>query len=141
MKHLLLAGLLLAAGHLAYSQCDKKILLTSSKTDHLGADSGVQRSVDENTVVEFDNATISVAPGDNPKMTGKVNTITCNWTTPYKVGRTQMKATLTNPEGESKNLTITIEGKAGGKIVLLAVLDAEPEKKIRLVADKFEEKQ
>jgi len=140
MKHLLIAGLLLAAGHIAHSQCDKKILLTSSKTDHLGADSGVQRSVDENTVIEFDHSTISVAPGDNPKMTGKVNTVTCNWSTPYKVGRTQMKVTLTNPQGETKDLTITIENKAG-KIVLLAVLDDEPEKKIRLVADKFEEKQ
>ena len=139
MKHLLLAGLLLAAGHIGYSQCDKKVLLTSSKTDHLGADSSIQRAVDENTVIEFDNSTISVAPGENPKMTGKINSITCNWPTPYKVGRTQMKAMLTNPEGESKGLTITIEGKAG-KIVFLAVLDDEPEKRIRLVADKFEEK-
>lgn len=140
MKHLLLAGLLLAATHIAYSQCDKKVLFTSSKTEHLGADSSVQRSDDENTIIEFDRSTITVAPGENPKMTGKVNSITCNWTTPYKVGRTQMKATLTNPQGESKDVTITIEGKAG-KIVFLAVLDDEPEKKIRLVADKFEEKQ
>jgi hypothetical protein len=140
MKHLLLAGLLVAASLIGYSQCDKKVLLTSSKTDHLGADSSVQRSVDENTIVEFDRATFSVAPGDNPKMTGKVNSITCSWSTPYKVGRTQMKVTLTNPEGESKDATITIENKAG-KIVMLAVLDSEPDKKIRLVADKFEEKQ
>jgi hypothetical protein len=139
MKHLLLAGLLVAAGLAGYSQCDKKVVLTASKTDHLGADSGVERSVDENTIIEFDRATITVAPGENPKMTGKVNSITCNWTTPYKIGRTQIKATLTNPEGESRDLTITIENKAG-KIVLLAVIDEEPEKKIRLVADKFEEK-
>src|SRR5690349_1171127 len=100
MKHFLLAGLLLAVTHIAYSQCDKKVLLTASKTDHLGADSSVQRSVDENTTIEFDHATITVAAGDNPKMTGKVNSITCNWSTPYKVGRTQLKVTLTNPQGE-----------------------------------------
>jgi hypothetical protein len=39
-----------------------------------------------------------------------------------------------------RDLTITIEGKAG-KIILLAGPDAETEKKIRLVAGKFEEKQ
>jgi hypothetical protein len=140
MKHLFLATVLVAASYVGYSQCDKKILFTSSKTEHLGADSSVQRSDDENTLIEFDRSTITVAPGENPKMTGKVNSMTCNWTTPYKIGRTQLKVTLTNPQGESKDVTITIEGKAG-KIVFLAVLDDEPEKKIRLVADKFEEKQ
>lgn len=138
MKQLLLAALLLGAGHIGYSQCDKKVQLTASKTEHLGADSGVQRTDDEKTVIEFDRSTISITPG-NDKMTGKVNSMICNWTTPYKVGRTQMKVTLTNPQGESKDLTITIEGKAG-KVIFLAELDDAPDKKIRLVADKFAEK-
>ena len=139
MKHLLLAAILVSAGLLSYGQCDKKVLLTSSKTEHLGADSSVQRTDDENTVIEFDKTTFNVAPGGGQPMTGKVNSVTCNWTTPFKVGRTQLKVTLSNPDGETKNATITIEGK-NGKIILLAELEGEADKKIRLTADKFEEK-
>jgi hypothetical protein len=50
-----------------------------------------------------------------------------------------MKVTLINGQGESHNLTVTIEGKAG-KVILYAVMDDQPDQKIRLTADKFEEK-
>ncbi|HLZ88647.1 MAG TPA: hypothetical protein VKQ52_15435, partial [Puia sp.] len=110
-----------------------------SKTEHLGADSSVQRTEDENTIIEFDKSTISITPGHEPTMTGTVNSYTCNWATPFKVGRSRLKITLTNPQGETKNATINIEGK-DGKIIFLAELDDEADKKIRLVVDKFEEK-
>ena len=140
MKQLLLAAALLATTGLAgYGQCEKKVVLSASKTEHLGADSSLQRTDDEATVIEFDKSTITVKPEHEGALTGKVNTVTCNWATPFKVGKTRMNVTLTNPEGESKNLTITIEGKAG-KVIFLAEMDDMPDKKIRLVADKFEEK-
>ncbi len=50
-----------------------------------------------------------------------------------------MKVTLTNAQGETHKLTVTIEGKAG-KVVLYAVMDDQPDERIRLIADKFEEK-
>jgi hypothetical protein len=139
MKKILLAAVLLTGGLLTYGQCEKKVVLTSSKTEHLRADSTIERTDDEQTVIEFDKSTISITPGEN-HMTGTVKSYTCNWTTPYKVGKTRLKVTLTNPEGESRDATLTIEGK-DGHIVFLAELDNMPDKKIRLFADKFEEKQ
>ena len=74
----------------------------------------------------------------NP-FTGKVDSVSCSWSTPYKEGKTRMKVTLTNPQGESQHFTVTIEAKAG-KVTLLAVMDNQPGERIRLSADKFEEK-
>lgn len=141
MKKMFMAILLLAAGSMmSYGQCDKKVILISSKTEHLGADSTVERTDDEKTIVEFDKTNITVVPGsEEHKMTGTIKSCTCDWKIPFKEGRTAMKVTLANDNGETKEITITIDGK-GGKIKFLAVLDDEPEKKIRLVVDSFEEK-
>jgi|SRR5579872_135923 len=138
MKHFLLAGLFLASGYFGFGQCGAKVVLTSSQTQHLGADSSVQRTTDEKTVIEFDQSTITITPGDN-RMTGKVDSVDCNWTTPYKVGKTRLKTTISNDQGETRKVTITIVGK-DGKIVLLAEVEDLPEDRIQLVADKFEEK-
>ena len=138
MKHFLLAALFLTAGYFGFGQCGTKVVLTSSQTQHLGADSSVQRTEDEHTVIEFDQSTITISPGDN-HMTGKVDSITCNWTTPYKVGKTRLKVAITNDQGETQRATITIEGK-DGRIVLLAEVENMPDERIRVIADKFEEK-
>lgn len=141
MKKIFVAILLLSAGStMGYAQCDKKVVLTSSRTEHLGADSTVQRTDDEKTVVEFDKTNITVTPGsEERKMTGKIRSSTCDWKIPFREGRMAMKVTLSNDQGESKDVTITINGKAG-KIQFLAEMDEMPDKKIRLIADSFEEK-
>ena len=139
MKQFLVAALLLTAATVGYGQCEKKTIFSAPKTDHLAADSSVQKSEDGVITIEFDKTTFSVNPPNESPLTGKVNSFTCNWPTPYKVGKTQMKVTLTNARGESHNLTVTIEGKAG-KVVLYAVMDDHPDDTIRLTADKFEEK-
>ena len=144
MKKILAVMLLLAAvSTLGYGQCDKKVILTSSKTEHLGADSAVQDTKDEQTVVEFDktNITVSIsAGGEDHKMTGTVTSYNCNWQTPFKEGRTVIKVNLSDHDGgDTKKITITIEGK-GGKVKLLAEIDDEANRKIRLNADSFLEK-
>lgn len=139
MKKILLALLFVPAiSSLSYGQCDQKVVLTSSKTEHLASDSSVERTNDEQTTIEFDKTSITVTPGDHT-MTGKVLSHTCNWKVPFKEGKSVLKATLSNDNGESKNVTITIEGK-NGKINFLAELDDADKKRIRLQIDKFEEK-
>ncbi len=139
MKQLLLAAGLLTAATAGYGQCEKKTVLTASKTDHLAADSSVERSEDGVITVEFDKTNFLVNQPNEGLIPGKVDSVTCNWPTPYKVGKTWMKVTLTNPQGEPQHFTVTIEGKAG-KVILLAVMEGQPSHKIRIIADKFEEK-
>lgn len=138
MKKLLTAVIILFAGiSFSYAQCDKKVILTASKTEYLGADSVVQRSEDEKSEVVIDKTSISVQPGDRQPMNGTVNSYTCNWTTPYKEGKMVLKTTFSDGN-ESKNVTITITG-TGGKLLFLAEVEGE-DKKIRLTPDTFEEK-
>ena len=139
MKQLLLAATLLTAATMGYGQCEKKTVLSATKTDHLAADSSLQRSDDGAITIEFDKTTFNVNPPNESPLTGKVDSLICNWPTPYKVGKTWMKVTMTNQQGEVHHFTVTIEGK-DGKVALYAKMESQPDQMIRLIADTFKEK-
>ncbi len=121
------------------AQCDKKVIIVSSQTNHLNSNKDVQRSVDETTTIEYDQKEIVVSPGNDPVMHGTIKSVSCEWKTPFKNGKTVLKAALEGQQGETMNLTITIEGKEG-KIDFLAEMDENADEKISIVVDKFEEK-
>jgi hypothetical protein len=144
MKKFIFTLLLLAAGGtVCLAQCDKKVSLSSSRTQHLDANGALKNTDDEKTTVEFNKSDITVSisndNGDH-KMTGKVKTATCDWKVPFKDGKTQLDVTLDNGNGESRDFQLTITGK-DGKITMMAVSKEEPDDQIKLEADKFEEKQ
>jgi hypothetical protein len=143
MRSILIAVFLLAAGSTAcLAQCDKKVSLSSSKTQHLDANGALKAANDEKTVVEFNKSDITVSisgdEGDH-KMTGKIKSDTCDWKVPFKDGKTTLSVTLDNGNGESRAFTVTITGK-DGKVTLMAVNKDEPDDQIKLDIDKFEEK-
>jgi len=136
----ILMMLLLLGIVFSYAQCGKKQIITASKTEYLDASGNVQRTVDESTTIEYNDSLIVITTGaEGQEMRGTVKSITCGWKTAYKEGKTVIKAPIVDPRGDVKNLTITIEGKEG-KLVLLAEAEERPERKIRIVIDKFEEK-
>lgn len=140
MKKIIFASLfVLAAGMSSFAQCDKKVIIVSSKTEYLDANGEVQRSVDETTTIEYDKKDIIITPGDNPSMQGTIDSMTCDWKTPFKEGKSVIKTSITNPQGNTLSLTLTIEGKEG-KITFLAEMAEMPDQKIRIVVEKFEEK-
>lgn len=140
MKKFVLAGLfLLTASMSSFAQCDKKVIVTANKTEYLDAKGEVQRSVDEITTIEYDKKDIIINHGDNPSMQGTIDSMTCDWKTPFKEGKTVIKTSIINPQGQTFSLTITIEGKEG-KINFLAEMAEMPDQKIRIVVEKFEEK-
>ena len=126
---------------MSYSQCDKHTIITSSKTEYLNAKDSVQHTEIERTVIEISKLEITIAPGDDKErvMHGKINSTVCHWTQPFKEGKTIIKAVFVNRAGETKNGTITIEGKEGKVIFLLEALE-NPEFKVKVIAEKFEEK-
>jgi hypothetical protein len=141
MKSFFIALLLLAAGStLSFAQCDKKVNLSSSKTQHLDGQGTLQETVDEQTSIEINKSDITVITDNgNQKMTGICKFDVCDWKVPFKDGKTVFNTTLNGDNGDSKNFTITIEGK-NGKITLLAESKDMPDRKIRLDIEKFEEK-
>ncbi|HXD78024.1 MAG TPA: hypothetical protein VN616_09475 [Puia sp.] len=139
MKLFLAAALFLAGSTAGYGQCETKTVLSASKTDHLAADSTIESSADGKVTIEFTKTSFVVHPPDEGTLTGRVDSFSCNWPVPYKVGKTWVKALLTDSQGQAEHMIITIEGKAG-TITLYARSDDHPEQIIRLVADTFEEK-
>jgi len=124
----------------AQAQCGKKLLITASKTEFLGADSSLQRAEDEPSTVEFDSSNITITHGaQQEKMIGTVSKYSCNWKVPFKEGKTVMKAAFSNDNGEVKNITITLTGK-NDKIIFFVEMDDQADRKFRLTADKFEER-
>lgn len=139
---ILITLFLLAAGSaMSFAQCDKKVTLVSNKTEHLDAKGNLKHAEDEKTTIEFNKSDISVSiskDNGDEKMTGKINSNICNWQVPFKNGKTLLKITLTNEGGESRDFAVTIEGK-DGKVTLWAESNEEPDDKIQLPIDKFEE--
>lgn len=143
MKAIILTFSLLAAcSTVCLAQCDKHIILTSSKTQHLDGSGSLQQTADEKTTIDINKSDITVlTSGDNgdQKMTGKVKSDSCNWTVPFKEGKSKLNITLSRDDGESRDFTVTIEGK-DGKVTLLAESPDMPDQKIKLDIETFEEK-
>ena|ERR1700761_3532720 len=134
---ILILSLFIAGLTVGYAQCDKKILFTSSKTEHLDDKGQLTRSDDEKAVVIIDNSDIHITINDDHKLTGIIKSKDCNWTVPFKEGKSVLKAVISGDDGQDRNVTITIQNK-DGKIILL--FDAEGEEDhVRVTADKFEE--
>ncbi|HZX57336.1 MAG TPA: hypothetical protein VFE54_01370 [Mucilaginibacter sp.] len=143
MRSILIAVFLLAAGSTAcLAQCDKKVSFTAAKTEHLDENGAAKHAEDQKTTVEFNklNITVSISHDDgDEKLTGTVKSYTCDWKVPFKEGTTKLDITLSNDNGESRDYSVTIQGK-DGKITLIAEDKEHPDDKIKLEAVTFEEK-
>ena len=135
----LILSLLIAGVAASYAQCDKKVVLTSSKTEHLDATGAVKRTDDETAKIEINKAAdLQISVNDEHKMTGVIKSETCDWKVPFKEGKTVIKATVSNDQGEDRNVTLTIEGK-DGKVTLLFEMEGMTDDRIRVGIDKFAE--
>jgi hypothetical protein len=134
----LLLSLLVAGATSSFAQCGKKFTITTSKTEHLDSGGNITRTDDEKAVVVISKADLNISVNDEHKMTGTIKSDTCNWPVAYKEGKTVIKAVITNQNGDDRNVTITITGK-DGKVTLLFEMEGEPDDRIRVAADKFEE--
>ncbi|RFZ83338.1 hypothetical protein DYU05_14480 [Mucilaginibacter terrenus] len=134
-KLLLLFSFVFAASAASFAQCDKPVTFHSSTTNYLNDKGEIEKSKDEETVIKLSKTEVSIAPGDHT-MTGAVTDYVCNWTVPFKEGKTTFKSLLADNDREM-HATIIIEGK-GGKVTLTFTVDEMPGKKIQVTADKFE---
>ncbi len=121
----------------ANAQCDKPFILTSSQTLYLDSNNQVVRTEDEISTIGISKTEITIKPGENNIMKGPVSDHACNWKTPYKEGRSVIRGSISNEAGESRSITLTIEGK-NGIVTCLGIMDNDPNKKVKLVATKFE---
>lgn len=137
-KIILVLSLLLTIAMASFAQCDKTVQLSSSKTNHFDESGAITRTDDETAVIDISKTAVDVSINGEHKITAAIKSNTCNWTTPFKDGKTVIKATA-DRDGQDQNFTITIEGK-DGKVTLLFEREDKPGDKIKVAIDKFTEK-
>ncbi|MPR35641.1 hypothetical protein [Salmonirosea aquatica] len=140
MKNQIYSILLLAASStLSFGQCNQDVTITASKTEYLDGSGVIQRTVDEQSTIQIKGSQIIITPGSaDHQMTGTIESTTCDWSTPYKEGKTVSKAVFEDPSREQRHVTLTTEGK-GGKVTFLMEIDEMPDKKIRVSVVDFQE--
>ncbi|HEY8928083.1 MAG TPA: hypothetical protein VIM55_02770 [Mucilaginibacter sp.] len=139
MKRIILTlSLLVALTTATFAQCDKTVVLNSSKTDHMDEAGTITHSENETAEIVIGKSAVDIAVNGEHKITAQIKSNTCNWTVPFKEGKTVIKATA-DQNGEDRNITITIEGK-DGKVTLLFEMENEPGDRIKVGIDKFVEK-
>jgi hypothetical protein len=114
------------------AQCPENAVFTASKTslsDPYGNPSGIK---DEKTTLTFSKSAIRLNIDGKDRGDLKIMSQTCNWTTPYKVGKSVIKASM-----NESDYILTIEG-IDGKVILTAVKQESDDSIIKLTADKFE---
>jgi hypothetical protein len=136
-----MAVLLVAGSQLAFAQCDTTVVLKSSKTNYLDDKGNVvkEQEREQHATITIAKKRVVIVPGDDHEMVGDITSRTCEWKTPFKDGKTVVKATFENENGDQQHATITILGVAG-KVTLTYQADERPEVKIMVVADSFEVK-
>ncbi|HTE23192.1 hypothetical protein [Flavitalea sp.] len=145
MKKIILSlffpGVLAFGTNVLHAQCNITSVFTSSKTLYLDSTNTIVRTEDENTTIEINKTEIIISPGNESGRTMKGVFISnaCNWKVPFKEGKTVIKTVIADPGDDPGAVTITIEGKAG-VVSLMVTIDKEPNKRIKVIADKFEEK-
>ena len=72
------------------AQCDKKILWTSGNEEFTNGNGEVQKKEQDKVTFEISKTEIILNHNDDPsdEMKGTINELTCNWTEPYKTGKT-----------------------------------------------------
>ncbi|MBL0146554.1 MAG: hypothetical protein IPP48_13270 [Chitinophagaceae bacterium] len=121
-----------------YSQCDKKIVLAATGVEILDDNNDVKiKDTERITTINYDSKIIEVTTEYNTRY-GAIDSIYCNWKTPFKEGKTYIRGKLSFENGDQWVIKLTITGK-DGKLTLLADMEHPDANKMRFVINKFEE--
>ena len=135
-------GLMALCGGMAHAQCDETTWLKASKTEYLDASGTLQETREEKSVLEITKKAFIRYEREGEELKedfrGEITSSKCDWKVPFKEGKSVLRVTF-QENGESRDATVTIEGKQG-KVTLLAEIDARPDRKIRVLADSFANK-
>jgi hypothetical protein len=140
-KIILMLFVVCILGKWSNAQCDKKILWTSGNEEFTNGNGEVQKKEQDKVTFEISKTEIILNHNDDPndEMKGTIKELTCNWTEPYKTGKTVIKGELAEGHNDVHDAVITIEGK-DGQVTITLELNDKPDMKIKAYVDKYEEK-
>jgi len=140
-KIILLVLVFVTVNKWSNAQCNKKILWTSTKEEFLDANGHVTHTDEDSVTLEVSDSGITINHNNIPQdeLKGTIKEINCNWSEPFKTGKTTFKSDLTEVSGDEHNGNFTIEGKDGQISVLMELTD-KGGMKIKLYVNRYEEK-
>jgi hypothetical protein len=140
-KIILLLLVLVIANKQSDAQCNKKILWTATKEEFLDSSGQVTHTDQDSVLLETSDSGIIINHNNNPQdqLTGTMKDANCNWSEPFKNGKSTFKSDLTEVSGDQHNGIVTIEGKDGQISILLELTD-KGGMRIKLYVSKYEEK-
>src|ERR1051326_2688087 len=139
MKEILVIGFMFIAAVAANGQCQKKITWKSQKTEFLDANGKVQDVKDQPTKIETTPGHITVTTEqDGEVIEGDIKDFACDWSEPFKNGKTTFTSLMAKSSGETRHVMITIEGK-DGKIDIIVEVEKMQGKKMRMLIDDYKE--
>jgi len=140
-KIILLVLVFVTVNKWSNAQCNKKILWTSTKEEFLDVNGQVTHTDEDSVTLEVSDSGITINHNNIPQdeLKGTIKEINCNWSEPFKTGKTTFKSDLTEVSGDEHNGNFTIEGKDGQISVLMELTD-KGGMKIKLYVNRYEEK-
>ena len=130
---ILIFSLITLSATVSLAQCDKKVKFISSKTEYVDSRGTVTRTESEDALVQISKSFVSVTVNGENKGMFQIQSITCDWKSPFKEGKTFIKAS-----GDGMNISFTVEGK-DGKVTGHFIAEGREDNVIKITADKFEE--
>jgi hypothetical protein len=140
MKNIILAiALLLFTGIASFAQCDKKVKWKAAKAELIDENGNVADTKEGDITITADSKTVvlEIAESPNDKLEGTVNESTCEWKEAFKNGKTVLKTSLNERDGDVSPGIITIEGK-DGKLTITLEIEKMNGRKVRISVDKYE---
>src|SRR5579885_3296384 len=100
-------------------QCEKAMKWTASKTQFMDSTNNLVHEDDETVEVQTSKTEVSIKPNgsDDDALHGDVTDYVCNWTNKDN-GKITFKSVITDPHGDVKHASFTIEAK-DGKVTML----------------------
>jgi len=133
MKRIIITLIISLAGTLSsFAQCEENAVLITSKTNLADPSGNPVGLKDEKTVLRFSKAAILLNLDGVDRGELKIVSQICNWTIPYKEGKSIIKAKLNDWD-----YTLTIDGKEG-RVSLHVVKNESDDSILTMVVDKFE---
>jgi hypothetical protein len=123
---------------MAQAQCDKNVKITTSNTKRMDANGNVTSDVKETLIFHIGQKAINVEVNGGIVATAEVISMECEWSVPFKTGKTVIKGVLINEQGDKMDMTNVIEGKDGVITVTGTIVGGQDKIIINQVA-RFEE--
>lgn len=123
------------------AQCEKTMKWTASKTQFMDSANNIVHEDDEAVEVQTSKTQVTIKPNgsDDDALHGDVTDYVCNWTNNNN-GKITFKSVVTDPHGDVKHASFTIEEK-DGKVTMLVEAEELPNNRIFLNIDSFQEVQ